>query len=181
MTVFRSLPLAAVICTLLHVGCAAAQDQPLTTVDALDVNRYIGVWHEIARYPNFFERKCAGDITATYSRNADGTLKVVNTCRIASGELEQVEGVARIVALPAKLEVRFAPDWLSWLPLVWAKYWVIDLADDYSYAVVGEPDRDYLWILARDARMSDATYDRIAAKLPPLGYDPARLLRIPAP
>jgi apolipoprotein D and lipocalin family protein len=75
--------------------------------------------------------------------------------------------------------VRFASDWLAWLPFVWADYWVIDLADDYSYVVVGEPSRDYLWILARGAQMSDGVYARIVAKLPALGYDPAKLIRNP--
>jgi apolipoprotein D and lipocalin family protein len=84
-----------------------------------------------------------------------------------------------VVTPPAKLQVRFAPEWLSWLPFVWANYWVIDLADDYSYAVVGEPTRDYLWILARAPQMSDGVYARILAKLPALGFDPAKLIRNP--
>lgn len=92
----------------------------------------------------------------------------------------RAEGLARIVA-PAKLQVRFAPSWLGFLPFVWGDYWVIDLAPDYGYAVVGEPSRDYLWILARDPRMDDATYARITAGLAAFGYDAGRLLRNPAP
>ena len=158
--------------------CAAA-DAPLPVVDALDLNRYAGTWHEIARYPNFFERKCERDVTATYSSNADGTIRVVNACRKYDGSMMQAEGVARVVTAPSKLKVRFAPDWLAWLPFVWANYWVIDLADDYSYAVVGEPRREYLWILARGTQMSDGVYARIVARLAALGFDPARLVRNP--
>ena len=81
---------------------------------------------------------------------------------------------------PATLAVRFAPAWLAWLPLVWGDYWVIDLADDYRYAVVGEPSREYLWVLARGPQLADADWHRIVARLPALGYDPARLVRTPA-
>ena len=166
----------------LFLGCAMrceAADAPLPVVDALDLNRYAGTWHEIARYPNYFERNCARDVTATYSTNADGTIRVVNACRKDDGAMMQVEGVARMVTPPSKLEVRFAPDWLAWLPLVWANYWVIDVADDYSYAAVGEPGRKYLWILARAPQISDGASARIAARLSALGFDPARLVRNP--
>jgi len=171
------------VCALaLTVGamtkCVAA-DAPLPVVGALDLNRYAGTWHEIARYPNFFERMCVRDVTASYTTNADGTIRVVNACRKDDGSMTQVDGVARMVTPPARLQVRFAPDWLAWLPVVWANYWVIALADDYSYAVVGEPGREYLWILARAPQMSDGVYAQITAKLPALGFDPARLVRSP--
>jgi apolipoprotein D and lipocalin family protein len=153
---------------------------PLPVVPAVDLARYAGTWHEIARYPNFFERMCARDVTANYRPNADGTIAVVNACRTEDGTMQSVEGQARVIA-PAKLEVRFAPAWLGWLPLVWGDYWVIDLAPDYSYAVVGEPSREYLWILAREPRLDDATYDKIAAGLRAFGYDAGRLQRNPSP
>ena len=153
---------------------------PLPVVPQLDLDRYRGTWHEIARYPNFFERMCARDVTANYARNPDGTITVVNACRKEDGTMQSVEGIARVVA-PAKLEVRFAPAWLGWLPFVWGDYWVIDLAPDYSYAVVGAPSREYLWILARSPRMDDATYARIAVNLATFGYDAARLQRNPPP
>ncbi|MEO8347122.1 MAG: lipocalin family protein [Betaproteobacteria bacterium] len=172
-----------VLCVLLMFAGGAkfafAADAPLPVVGALDLTRYFGTWHEVARYPNFFERVCVADVTAIYAANADGTIEVANACRKADGTMTQANGVARVVTPPSKLQVRFAPDWLSWLPLVWANYWVIELADDYSYAVVGEPSREYLWILSRTPQMSDATYARIVAKLPTLGFDPGRLVRNP--
>jgi apolipoprotein D and lipocalin family protein len=180
MPVRNLLACAAFLAMSLAVP-AVAQAPPLTTVPALDLDRYAGVWHEIARYENFFERMCKRDVTATYSRNADGTIRVTNACRKSDGSMASVDGVARMVAPPSKFEVRFAPDWLAWLPMVWANYWVIELADDYGYAVVSEPNREYLWILARDPRMSDAAYERIVGGLRARGFDPAKLIRNPTP
>jgi len=172
------LAAAVFACALAAPAIHAAT--PLPTVPALDLDRYLGVWHEIARYPNRFQEQCASDVTATYTRNADGTLGVVNACRKAGGETMRARGQARMVTPPATLAVRFAPAWLAWLPLVWGDYRVIDLADDYRYAVVGEPSREYLWVLARDPRLAEADWQRIVARLPALGYDPARLVRTPA-
>jgi apolipoprotein D and lipocalin family protein len=173
-------PLPTILATTFLLGSSAvgAQQAPLPTVASLDLDRYAGTWHEIARYPNFFERMCARDVTAQYTRNQDGTIAVVNSCRKEDGTTARADGVARVVA-PAKLEVRFAPAWLSFLPFVWGDYWVIDLAPDYSYSVVGAPGRDYLWILARSPQLDDATMAAITAKLPALGFDPARLVKSP--
>lgn len=175
------LPAAVLLAgTLALAAIPAGAADPLPVVPQLDLDRYAGQWHEIARYPNYFERNCARDVTANYTRNADGTITVVNACRKEDGSIQSAEGLARVVA-PAKLEVRFAPAWLGWLPFLWGNYWVIDLAPDYSYAVVGEPSREYLWILARDPRMDEATYARIAGNLSGFGYDAAKLVRNPPP
>ena len=175
------LPAILLLAGAVAIGSASARAAaPLAVVPQVDLDRYAGQWHEIARYPNFFERMCVRDVTANYTRNADGTIAVVNACRTEDGSIQSVEGLARVVA-PAKLEVRFAPAWLGWLPFVWGDYWVIDLAPDYSHAVVGEPSREYLWILARDPRMDDATYARIAGNLARFGYDAAKLVRNPPP
>ena len=152
-----------------------AADVPLKTVPSVDGERYLGRWHQIAYYPNFFQRACTGATTAQYAKRGDGTLSVLNTCETESG-VKRIEGVARVVA-PAKLEVRFAPAWLSFLPFVWGDYWIIGLAPDYSYAVVGEPSRKYLWILARSPSLDETTYRAIMERLPALGYDPAKLVR----
>jgi apolipoprotein D and lipocalin family protein len=162
----------------------AAQTPSLEPVAALDLARYAGTWHEIARYPNWFQRNCAGEVTATYTLRGDGMVGVLNACRKADGETIRAAGVARrpdAVRAPAKLEVRFAPDWLAWLPFVWADYWVIDLAPDYSHVLVGEPTREYFWILARSPRVDDATYARLLDRAKALGYDPARLVKSASP
>jgi apolipoprotein D and lipocalin family protein len=150
---------ALLAATMLPPAAARAQTlPPVRAVPVVDLDRYAGDWFEIARFPNRFQRQCVGDVRATYARRADGRVDVVNRCRVAEGETE-ARGVARIVdeRSRAKLKVRFAPAWLSWLPMVWGDYWIIGLAPDYSWAVVGDPGRDYLWILARAPDLDDGS------------------------
>jgi apolipoprotein D and lipocalin family protein len=153
----------------------------LATVPQVDIMHYGGVWYEIARYPNRFQRQCVGDVTASYRRVATGSIEVVNACRVQDGSREEARGEARPVAAQdfTRLEVRFAPAFLSLLPFVWGDYWIIDLAPDYSYAVIGEPTREYLWILARSPRMDDATLAHLLKRAAAQGYDPARAARTP--
>ena len=163
---------------------APAEEARMMPVPTLDLQRYSGAWYEIARLPNPFQKKCAHSVVVHYSVRDDGRLDVVNECVEADGQTSRAAGVARLAdpkGPPSQLKVRFAPAFLSFLSAVWGDYWVIDLAPDYSYAVVGEPSREYLWILARDPRMDDATYARIAAGLAAQGYDAGKLLRNPAP
>ncbi len=169
---------------LLGSMCSFAKDdsakRPLQVVPSVDLNRYMGTWYEIARLPNSFQEKCVSDVTANYTLLDDGTVKVVNRCRKANGDLTEAEGKARKLSGDepnSKLEVRFAPAWLSWLPFVWGKYWVIDLADDYSYAVVGEPNREYLWILSRAPKMEEKVYEEVLVKIRAQEYDTGALLK----
>ena len=144
----------------------------VTSVETLDITRYAGQWHEIARLPMFFQRKCVGDVTAQYTLRDDGLVGVRNSCRTEDGETETVDGVARRDADHAgRLEVRFVPDWLSWLPLSWADYWVIALDPDYQCAIVGEPEREYLWILSRTPDMPKAQFDALKARVAAMGYE----------
>jgi apolipoprotein D and lipocalin family protein len=165
----------------LQPAAAHAQTQAtVRTVPFVALDRYLGDWFEIARLPNRFQRECVGDVRATYIRRSDGLLDVVNRCRTAEGETE-ARGVARIVDEQtfAKLKVRFAPAWLSWLPMVWGDYWIIGLAPDYSWAVVGDPSRNYLWILARTPRLDDETIAAARALARASGYDVERLVLTP--
>jgi apolipoprotein D and lipocalin family protein len=166
----------------LAAGTAGAQTAtlPNASVPALDLQRYAGEWHEIAHLPMFFQRNCVANITANYSNRADGTIGVRNACDGKDGKRLVSEGAARPVAgHPGRLEVRFAPDWLAWVPLVWADYWVVELDPGYGWAVVGGPGRDYLWILSRTPRMDRATYDAIRARAAQRGY-PVEKLLLPA-
>jgi apolipoprotein D and lipocalin family protein len=161
---------------------AAGQAGPMTAV-TVDLPRYVGLWYQVALYPNKFQAQCARDTTATYRALPDGSLEVTNACRMANGELTQVVGQARFQnanplpdsARAAKLEVRFAPKWLAWLPLVWGDYWVIDVASDYRYAVVSEPNRQFLWVLSRSPVLSEADDANIRRFLQAQGFDLARL------
>ena len=163
----------------LTVLMAAATGAPLPNkpVPALDLDRYTGRWHEIAHLPMFFQRKCASDTTATYTRKPDGTIEVDNACRKQDGEMQRSIGAARPVAgSPGALEVRFAPKWLGWVPGVWADYWVVDLDPNYRWAVVGGPSQKYLWILSRSPTMDQATLDGIKDRATKRGYDITKLV-----
>lgn len=161
----------------------SAQDEHISELQvapSVDLARYAGKWYEIARLPNSFQDKCAGDVTATYSILEDGDILVVNRCRRSDGEFTQAEGRARRATDEAPntmLKVRFAPAWLSFLPFVWGDYWIIDLAPDYSYAVIGEPDRKYLWILARSYFMDEETLDGILERAKEQGYEISSLIK----
>lgn len=145
------MPDAVVFVLIAMLAGQAAGPKPVTSVPSVDLDRYLGRWYEVARYPNWFQKKCVGDVQAVYARRSDGRLSVTNRCRTKDGAVSEALGVAK-VADPqsrARLKVRFAPAILSFLPMVWGDYWVLGLADDYSWVTVGTPDRKYLWILAR--------------------------------
>lgn len=148
------------------------------TIAALDVPRYMGTWFEIAKFPNRFQKKCAGGTRAEYSLLDDGMVRVVNRCRLESGETIDAEGAARQSgpATSPKLEVRFAPRWLSFLPFVWGDYWVVDLDEQYRLAAVSEPKREYLWILSRTPTVPAEDYQRLLARLEQKGFDLGRLV-----
>jgi apolipoprotein D and lipocalin family protein len=155
-------------------GCGpllAGGANPLVTVDQVDVQRYMGTWYEIARYPNSFERGCSA-VTAEYTLRDDGTVRVLNTCRDSDGVTVKstTEGFAEIAdpSTNAKLTVYF------FYPFG-APYWIIDLDEDYQYAVVGDPSRCFLLLLIRTPTLDAATYDQILQRLPEQGYDPQRL------
>ncbi len=156
-------------------------DQKLTTVESVDLSKYAGKWYEIARYPNRFQKKCVGNTTATYNIKGDDKIEVINECLKKNGKINKAKGKAKIVdeKTNAKLEVRFAPAWLSWLPQVWGDYWIIDLDKDYKYAVVGDPDRDYLWILSRTPEMDSETYQGILERVEKKGFNPSKLIKTP--
>jgi apolipoprotein D and lipocalin family protein len=149
----------------------------LSTVPRVDLKRYAGKWFEIARYANKFQDGCAGNVTATYTLKEAGKIEVLNECMKKDGTTNQAKGDAKIVdkATNAKLEVRFAPSFLSFIPQVWGDYWIIDLDDDYNYAAVGDPKRKYLWILSRQSEMDDATYQNILRRVEKLGFSPGKL------
>jgi apolipoprotein D and lipocalin family protein len=176
----RYLALAIILAALAASGRAQHEKAALTVVPDLDVKRYMGTWYEIARLPNRFQDQCTGEVTATYSLRDDGDIMVVNRCRNAKGEIEEAEGRARRSAdnePPTKLKVRFAPAILSFLPFVWGDYWILDLAPDYSHALVGEPSRKYLWVLSRNPGMDETTLRRILDIAERQGYDVSTLIR----
>lgn len=156
-----------------------AADNPLRVVSNLDPAKYAGRWFEIARLPNRFQTKCAGEVTAEYTVRPEGGLTVVNRCRERSGEMTDAAGVARTVkgAPPSILQVRFAPAVLSLLPFVWGDYQVIALDDAHTYSLVGTPDRKYLWVLSRTPQMDDGRYDRLLGMAAEQGFDVTKIVK----
>ncbi|HEX3423868.1 MAG TPA: lipocalin family protein [Sphingomicrobium sp.] len=146
--------------------------QPATPVE---LNRYLGLWYEIARYEQRFELGCEG-VTATYSQRADGKIDVVNRCRKPDGQIRQSRGIAKLVdpVSNAKLKVSF-----FWP--VYGDYWVLDHAEYYSWSIVGEPSGRYLWILAREATPSAKEFGQLVRRARAMGYDTSMLLRTVQP
>ena len=154
---------------------------PLQSVPGVDLKRYAGKWYEIAKYPNRFQKKCVGNTTANYTLKDNGRIEVRNECVLKDGRTAVAIGEAKIndKNTNSKLKVRFAPGALSWLPFVWANYWIIDLDPDYEYVAIGEPKRNYFWILSRKPTMNDSTYQNILRRAEAMGFDPARVEKTP--
>lgn len=170
---------AGMVALMLMMSTQAPSGSPVQTVPAVDLTRYVGDWFEVARFPNRFQRQCVGEVTANYTIRPDGRITVVNRCRIADGTLTDAQGIARVVdtRTSAKLKVRFAPAALSFLPFVWGDYWILGIADDYSWAVVGSPDRKYLWILARTPALGAEPYAAAVAAARANGFAVDRLVK----
>ena len=137
------------------LAACASSNADLATQQDVDLNKYMGTWYEQARLPNSFQRECAGDVQANYVMEADKTITVTNRCQGVDGKEQEAIGQGRLSssmepADSAILEVRFAPKWLSWFPMVWGDYWIMKLEGDYQYSLVGTPDRKYLWVLSRE-------------------------------
>lgn len=150
---------------------------PLQSVAQVDIERYAGRWYEIARFENSFEEGCAG-VTADYTLKAGGGVKVVNTCRKGglAGPVETAEGDARIVNPPSNSQLK-----VSFFGPFEGDYWIIGLAPDYSWALVGEPEGRYLWILARTPRISPQLRAELIERLVGLGYETGALVWVEQP
>jgi len=166
---------------LLALGLTACTPPParlapgteLNTVPSVDPERYLGLWFEVVRADHSFERDCDG-VTAFYVWSEDGNIRVINRCwkNGLDGELDVAEGRARIVNTQtnAQLEVSFFGPFFG-------DYWIIDLAQDYSWAVVSEPQGRYLWILTRDPQPGNAFIEARLTELRERGFDTEALIR----
>jgi len=139
----------------------------LQTVAYVDLIRYTGVWHQIALIPNFFQKNCTINTTATYTLMKNGQVEVINACSKENGKRKSIRGSAKVVdpLSQAKLGVRFF--WFQ--PR--APYWIIELDSEYTYAVVGTPNRKYLWILSRTPSMDKKTYVHLLDRARAQGFD----------
>ena len=181
-----SLAFASLAFTALAPQQATAQTAPtslpaVSPIATLDVPRYLGTWYEIAKFPNRFQAKCAANTRAQYTSQADGSVQVRNSCSTAEGSATEALGKAVQMggANSPKLKVRFAPEWLSWLPWVWGDYWVIDLDADYQLAAVSDAKREYLWVLSRTPQLNPKAYEALLERLKAQHFDVQKLDRTP--
>jgi apolipoprotein D and lipocalin family protein len=181
MKMIKATLMIAVMMMATAAVWAQGQTSELKTVGRVDLKRYAGTWYEIAKYPNKFQKQCVGNTTAEYTLLPNGRVEVVNECVKRDGMTDRAKGSAKIAdkATNAKLKVRFAPGFLSVFPFVWGDYWVIDLDPEYQYSVVGDPKREYFWILSRTKEMDDATYQNILRRAEAQGFNPGKVEKTP--
>lgn len=186
MKPFTAIPLAGLLAPLIDQAFPAQKSlPPLSSVSHVDLDRYAGHWHEVARLSAPFESACKGQPEADYLVRTRGAAKhgplyfdVVNHCPDAKGRKKQVEGVAVPVAGSggARLQVSFWPSWLRWLPGAWADYWILHLDDDYTEALVGEPRRRFMWVLSRSATMAPERLNALLSLAHQKGFDVTRVV-----
>jgi apolipoprotein D and lipocalin family protein len=171
LTRLGPLPLISLLTLIVLMSTTTDQEHALQTVPGVDLKRYAGKWYEIASYPQRFQKGCHCT-TAEYTVSEKGYVIVENRCNRDSvnGKPSYIKGKAFVEegSGNAKLKVQF----------FWpfrAKYWIIDLADDYSFAVVSHPNRKYLWILSRTSKMNDTVYQQILSRLKMKGFDLSKL------
>jgi len=191
--VSRLIAIALMTATLHPPGLARTQAQgepsltqspPSATRDvqpvaAVDVERFLGSWYEIARIPAWFQNRCVKDTTARYQLRRDGKIAVINRCVTRTGEIDQAKGLARVLdpATTTRLQVSFV-SLLGWRPF-WGDYWIIGLDPDYRWLVVGEPKRQYGWILSRSSVLEPALLEAALLSLERNGYSRARFVLTP--
>lgn len=180
-TIHTTIPGILGLALALSITLSGCCCNPPETVDFVDVEKYMGKWYEIAKYPVIFERGLVG-VTAEYTLLDDGKVRVVNQGfrRDFDGDLSLIEGTAKVAnrVTNAKLTVQFGPIPFS---LFGSNYWIIGLDEDYEYAVVSDRCRNTLWILSRTPQMDSQVYDEIVFWLAQNGFDTDRLELMPQP
>jgi apolipoprotein D and lipocalin family protein len=153
---------------------ASPASAPLATVAHVDITRYAGKWFEVARIPNRFERKCVRDVTAEYTLEKNA-IRVRNSCIQADGKLRSANGKALVVDTHSNAKLKVTFFWPFY-----GKYWIIGLDPNYRWAVVGEPTRKYLWVLARTSVLSDDERAEVDRVIKERGYEHASLIWNPS-
>jgi apolipoprotein D and lipocalin family protein len=167
---------SAALCLSLLSACSmqpVSRDmtKPLDTVQSVNLKQYLGTWYEIYRLPNWFEDDACRTVTANYSLREDGHIRVLNTC-YQTDKTKVADGIAKIVDTKtnAKLEVSFFRPF-------YGDYWILDLAPDYSWVLVGEKSGKYFWILARNPKLDASLEKTLIDKAKNLGYMTERLIK----
>ena len=163
----------AVLVGLGMATMAYAQTKPLHVVEKVELDKYLGVWYEVARKPMYFQNKCDRDVSATYTLNENGNIAVDNRCYSQDRKLKQSSGEASVQNAPfnSKLKVSFLPESIRWLPVGRGDYWILKIADDYQTVLVGEPKRKYMWVLSRSAQPDPAVVKEYLDYAQSVGFD----------
>ena len=175
----KKIRLLLIFMVLLSFCCTKTQSKMIdkTTVKELDIKHYMGKWYEIARFPHSFEKNLVG-VTATYSQRDDGKLRVLNEGykKTLAGKQSQAEGKAKIPDKnkPGKLKVSFFLNF-------YADYYVLELDENYQYAMIGSSSDKYFWILSRTPQMDSQTYEMLLEKARQRGYNLKKLIKVPQP
>lgn len=171
-------------CLLISTSCVGIEPkQPLPTVATVDLTRYTGTWHEIARLPMWFQRHCVHS-TAIYAIRQDGKISVHNECLTNRNTVDHADGVATVVdsTSNARLMVTFDNFFARLVgPSREGNYWIVHLDSNYTIAMIGTPDRRYLWILSRTRQLDEAIYGQLVTKAQQLGFPVSDLIKAPAP
>jgi apolipoprotein D and lipocalin family protein len=167
---------------LIGLGIATttyAQNEPLKTVEKVELDKYLGSWYEVARKPLSFQKKCDRDVKATYTLNENGNIKVDNRCVTKDGEETGSIGEAFVQNEPhnSKLKVSFLPEVIRWLPVGRGDYWVLKLDEDYQTVLVGEPKRKYMWVLSRNPHPDETVVSEYLNYAKSVGYDLSDVIR----
>lgn len=159
-------------------GCVSDVPAPMTVVSDFEVERYLGEWHQVAAIPAWFQSDCIANTNANYALADDGLLKVVNSCETADGTISQAEARARFVGSRSdgKLEVTFVEAIGYWVWPAAGDYWILGLDTNYAWSIVGEPSREFAWVLARSRALDTETLRNIRQILEREGYDSCALL-----
>jgi apolipoprotein D and lipocalin family protein len=165
------------LCAALLTSCASAPQAPMPTVAKVDLNRYLGKWYQVSLIPNSFQAQCVADTQAHYALQDTWTgdsIRVTNRCRTAAGAIDTAVGVAKIVpdSHNAKLKVAFFRPF-------YGNYWVLALGDDYDWVLVGEPKREFGWVLSRKPVLDEGLLNQALARAQALGYDKSQF--VPSP
>ena len=156
-----------------------AQAKPLHVADKVELDKYLGVWYEIARKPMSFQNQCDSNVTATYTFNENGNVLVDNRCTMKDGQQSHAIGEAFVQNAPynTKLKVSFFPEAIRWLPAGRGDYWISKIDENYQTVLVGEPSRKYMWVLSRDPHPDPRVVNEYLDYAKSVGYDLKNLIR----
>lgn len=168
---------SAFVCLMIVGSIALAKKPEVPTAPHVDLEKYLGKWYEVASIPQSFQRKCVGNTSAEYSTAEDNLIKVLNSCDTESGDRKIAEGRAKVTDQDhnSKLKVTFVK-LIKWIFALGGNYWILDVAPNYSHALIGDPSLKYAWILSRTPSLDKSVFIEAEAKYRSLGYDTCKIL-----